>query len=239
MMDESRGKVKEKTSHIQTLERELKAVEGKIRATHKELEVQEIALCACFEISDDVLSVHQTHLEIKSLDESIAELRRQNSSLGECRGLQDFKKEEDTVHRKLKALRAAVEAKEKTVQDAEQKQLRLQQDINRLDAERLDIEKRQQGKVALTKKKEELEESVSTLKEDVNAAETEMAGVEEEVAEEMKHKNRLSAAKTKAVDAAKKELDQLKDDQKELVDLEKAISRYRESGEEFTNRCLD
>ena len=60
------------------------------------------------------------------------------------------------MRRKLKALNAEVDAKERRATDVEQRQLKLQQDLNALDAERLEIEKRQQGTVALQEKQKEL-----------------------------------------------------------------------------------
>ena len=72
------------------------------------------------------------------------------------RSAEEFKKEDESVRRKLKALNAEVDAKERRATDVEQRQLKLQQDLNALDADRLEIEKRQQGTVALQEKQKEL-----------------------------------------------------------------------------------
>ena len=53
------------------------------------------------------------------------------------RSAEEFKKEDESVRRKLKALNAEVDAKERRATDVEQRQLKLQQEWTPLSEDRL------------------------------------------------------------------------------------------------------
>ena len=104
------------------------------------------------------------------------------------------------------------------------------QDLNALDAERLEIEKRQQGTVALQEKQKELESKFEALKRETKEADAQVDTLDEDIDTETKEKNRLQAEKNKVVGAAKRELDALRSEQMELCGLEKDMEKYRGAG---------
>ena len=69
--------------------------------------------------------------------------------------------------------------------------------MNALDAERLEIEKRQQGTVALQEKQKELESKFEALKRDTKEADENVDALDEDIDAETKEKNRLQAEKNK------------------------------------------
>ena len=168
-----------------------------MREIEDELDSSSSQLSACNGLRDPVSSLDQLIRDVAVTNDEIRELQRRTAAAGDVRSAEEFRKEDESVRRKLRALTAEVDAKERRATDVEQRQLKLQQDLNALDAERLEIEKRQQGTVALQEKQKELESKFEALKRDTKEADENVDALDEDIDAETKEKNRLQAEKNK------------------------------------------
>ena len=230
--DENRAQADTKRRKLKELGNDLKKNKTNTERNEEELDKSTTALGVCIDMADDIGEAYHLHVEVQLLDESIRELETENAGLSSCRSLEEFKKEEETVHRRHKALRQGLDMKENTVRNIEEKQLGLEREINALEAKRLDIEKKQQEKVALTKRKDEMEKKVAEFKEEQGKQDKELEKLEESIKTETKEKNRLVAEKTKQLNAAKKDLDRIKAAETALEALSREIADYREANNE-------
>ena len=231
-VDEHRAAVQTKERRIAEIARAKKESGRKVREIEEELEANVAQLSACNGLRDPVSNLDQLLKDVAVMNSDIRELQGRTTAAGDIRSAEEFKKEDESVRRKLKALNAEVDAKERRATDVEQQQLRLQQDINALDAERLEIEKRQQGTVALQEKQKEMELKFEALKKETKEADAQVDALDEDIDAETREKNRLQSDKNKILAAAKRDLDALKADQMDLAGLEKDMEKYRGSGNE-------
>ena len=231
-VDEFKKEVETKSKAVKAFERELKSLEKETEANDLELETVSSKFGTCEELRQDIFNIDILNKDIGDLNDKLGDLQRNNVKLDNVRSLEDFKKEDDTVSRKLTALRKEIDLKKNREIEVERNINRLEKELNICNQDKLEIEKHQQEAAALKDKMASLEVNVEEQVKEQKRVEGELSGIRDELDNLKRKKNKLVFEKQKEIEAKGKIAEHVRDMSQRLENLVNEIRAYDGSNNE-------
>ncbi|TRY63271.1 hypothetical protein TCAL_04658, partial [Tigriopus californicus] len=226
------GEIEKKKKEISDIQSEIRNHEQALYPSESDLDKLVLKIEEQNDLREDIFKMDSLYQDQQRLKRELADLEASNGDLRTARTLEEFKKEEERVLKRIKELRKEVEKQENALRNFHAKMNMLKAAINDLEKRKLEIEKQDQEASALRVKEKEIQEKLIQLKAEQQTIDEQLRNLRDDLNTQGQKYNRLLAEKEASVAKSTNALAKANQMKDQILGIVEQIQAYENSDNE-------
>lgn len=224
--------VESKRKEVSDIQSQIRNHEQALYPSESDLDKLVLKIGEQNDLREDIFKMDSLFQDQQRLKRELSDLDASNGDLRGTRTLEEFKKDEEHVLKRIKELRRDIEKREAAVRNFHAKMNTLKAAINDLQKKKLEIEKQDQEASALRVKEREIQEKLVQLKAEQQTIDEHIRNIQDDLDAQGQKYNRLKAEKEASVAKATSNLGKATQMKDQILGVVEQIQVYENSDNE-------